>query len=104
MPTHAALKYRLKVLGVNLSEEKLDQVYEDFLVLADKKKVLHDDDLLMLAGADRAHDRHIKVDWLQATSGIGMKPSRAKNSKRLQPATVRSTRPSMPSVRLSAAM
>ncbi len=71
---HAALKYRLKVLGVNLSEEKLDQVYEDFLVLADKKKVLHDDDLLMLAGADRAHDRHIKVDWLQATSGIGMKP------------------------------
>ncbi|MBQ5984469.1 MAG: 2-isopropylmalate synthase [Bacteroidales bacterium] len=71
---HAALKFRLKSLGVNLSDEKLDHVYEDFLRLADKKKVLHDDDILMLAGADRAHDRHIKVDWLQATSGIGMKP------------------------------
>ncbi len=71
---HAALKYRLKSLGVNLSDEKLDQVYEDFLRLADKKKVIHDDDILMLAGADRAHNRHIKVEWLQATSGIGMKP------------------------------
>ena len=71
---HAALKFRLKSLGVNLSDEKLDHVYEDFLRLADKKKDLHDDDILMLAGADRAHDRHIKVDWLQATSGIGMKP------------------------------
>ncbi|MBR4756145.1 MAG: 2-isopropylmalate synthase, partial [Bacteroidales bacterium] len=41
---------------------------------ADRKKELHDDDILMLAGADRAHERHVKVDWLQATSGIGMKP------------------------------
>ena len=71
---HAALKYRLKVLGVNLSDEQLDKVYEDFLKLADKKKEIHDDDILMLAGADRAHGRHIQVDWLQATSGIGMKP------------------------------
>ena len=71
---HAALKFRLKALGVELSDEKLDKVYKDFLDLADKKKELHDDDILMLAGADRAHERHVKVDWLQATSGIGMKP------------------------------
>jgi len=71
---HAALKYRLEVLGVSLSDEKLDKVYEDFLKLADRKKEIHDDDILMLAGADRAHNHHIKVDWLQATSGIGMKP------------------------------
>ena len=71
---HAALKYRLEVLGVSLSDEKLDKVYEEFLKLADRKKEIHDDDILMLAGADRAHNHHIKVDWLQATSGIGMKP------------------------------
>ncbi len=70
----AALKYRLEVNGVRLPEEKLDQVYAEFLRLADKKKEIHDDDILMLAGADRAHDKRIKVDWLQATSGIGMKP------------------------------
>ena len=70
----AALKYRLETLGVTLDGERLDAVYQEFLKLADKKKELHDDDLLMLAGADRSRDHHIKVDWLQATSGIGMKP------------------------------
>ena len=70
----AALKYRLEVNGVKLDEGKLDEVYEQFLRLADSKKEIHDDDILMLAGADRAAGRHIKVDWLQATSGIGMKP------------------------------
>ena len=70
----AALKYRLEVNGVKLDEKKLDDVYEQFLRLADSKKEIHDDDILMLAGADRAAARHIKVDWLQATSGIGMKP------------------------------
>lgn len=71
---HAALKFRLESLGVNLDEETLNKVYQEFLKLADKKKEIHDDDILMLAGADRAKDNHIKVDWLQASSGIGMKP------------------------------
>ena len=71
---HAALKFRLEALGVKLSDERLDAVYQEFLRLADKKKEIHDDDILMLAGADRAENHHIKVDWLQATSGIGMKP------------------------------
>ena len=71
---HAALKFRLEALGVKLSEEALNNVYQEFLKLADKKKEIHDDDILMLAGADRAESHHIKVDWLQASSGIGMKP------------------------------
>ena len=70
----AALKYRLEALGVKTDTESLDKIYQDFLQLADKKKELNDDDILMLAGKERSHDRHIKVDWLQATSGIGMKP------------------------------
>lgn len=70
----AALKYRLEVLGVKTNTEILDNLYREFLKLADKKKELHDDDILMLAGEERSRDRHIKVDWLQATSGIGMKP------------------------------
>jgi len=70
----AALRFRLETLGVKLDDTRLDKVYEAFLRLADKKKEIGDDDILMLAGADRSHDHHIKVDWLQATSGIGMKP------------------------------
>ena len=59
---------------MHLSKEKLDKVYQEFLLLADKKKEINDDDILMLAGAERTGERVVKVDWLQATSGVGMKP------------------------------
>ncbi len=70
---HAALKHRLSVLGVELTSERLDEVYEAFLRLADKKKEIHDDDILVLAGADRAANRNIKMDYLQVTSGVGVR-------------------------------
>ena len=70
----AALKHRLSVLGVEMSQERLDKVYADFLVLADKKKEIHDDDILMLAGADRATNHFIKMESLQVTSGKGVRP------------------------------
>lgn len=69
----AALKNRLSVLGVQLEQEKLDQVYEEFLKLADKKKDVNDDDILVLAGADRTQNHRIKLDYLQVTSGVGVR-------------------------------
>ena len=69
----AALKHRLSVLGVDLSQEKLDKVYEEFLKLADKKKEINDDDVLVLAGADRTENHHIKLEYLQVTSGVGVR-------------------------------
>ena len=69
----AALKHRLHVLGVELEQDKLDNVYEDFLKLADKKKDITDDDILVLAGADRSVNNHIKLDYLQVTSGVGVR-------------------------------
>jgi len=71
---HAALKYRLSVLGVELEDEALDSVYKEFLKMADKKKELTDDDLLILAGKDSTTQHHIKLDYLQVSSGIGLKP------------------------------
>ncbi|MBP3228483.1 MAG: 2-isopropylmalate synthase [Bacteroidaceae bacterium] len=71
---HAALKHRLEVHGVELDEERLNKVYEEFLLLADKKKEVTDDDILMLAGADRAASRAIKVVNLQVTGGVGVRP------------------------------
>ena len=68
----AALKNRLHVLGIDLPQDKLDKVYEDFLKLADKKKDINDDDILLLAGADRSQNHRIKVDYLQVTSGVGV--------------------------------
>mgnify|MGYP000444157674 CR=1 FL=1 len=69
----AALKHRLHVLGVEMTQEKLDKVYEDFLKLADKKKDITDDDILVLAGADRNVNHHIKLEYLQVTSGVGVR-------------------------------
>ena len=70
----AALKHRLSVLGVEMSQERLDKVYADFLVLADKKKEVTGDDILVLAGADRTTMDTIKLDYLQVTSGHGVRP------------------------------
>ena len=69
----AALKHRLHILGVELDMDRLDKVYEDFLKLADKKKDITDDEILVLAGADRNDNHHIKLEFLQVTSGIGVR-------------------------------
>lgn len=69
----AALKHRLSVLGVELDNSKLDSVYEAFLKLADKKKDVNDDDVLMLVGMERNEKRRIQLDYLQVTSGVGVK-------------------------------
>ena len=69
----AALKYRLGILGIDISEDKLDKVYQEFLKLADKKKEVTDDDVLMLAGADRAEAHAVKLDFLQVTTGMGVR-------------------------------
>ena len=69
----AALKHRLSVNGVEVEGEKLDKLYEEFLKLADRKKEVTDDDILMLAGAHRAESRSIKLDYLQVTTGMGVK-------------------------------
>lgn len=69
----AALKHRLHILGVELDQDRLDKVYEDFLKLADKKKDISDDDIMVLAGADRNDNHHIKLEFLQVTSGVGVR-------------------------------
>ena len=70
----AALKFRLQVLGVDVEDEqKVDVLYQKFLKLADQKKDVTDDDILMLAGADTAENHSVKLDFLQVTSGKGVK-------------------------------
>jgi 2-isopropylmalate synthase len=70
----AALRHRLTALGVELSQEKLDSLYEAFLKLADQKKNLKDEDLLILAGRERTLTQRIVLEYLQVTSGIGVRP------------------------------
>ncbi|GHM99549.1 2-isopropylmalate synthase [Cytophagales bacterium WSM2-2] len=44
----AALKHRLSLLGHQLEGEELNTLYENFLLVADEKKEVKDEDLLML--------------------------------------------------------
>lgn len=70
----AALKYRLHVNGVDIEDEtKLDKIYKKFLDLADKKKEIGDADILLLAGADTADTHAVKLDFLQVTTGMGVR-------------------------------
>jgi 2-isopropylmalate synthase len=70
----AALKHRLELLGFELDKEKLDQVYEEFLKLADKKKEIRDDDIALLVGDATKQERRIKLDFLQVVAGKTLVP------------------------------
>ena len=67
----AALHHRLDLLGFKLEQEQLDEVYQKFLDLADKKKDVRDDDLLALVGATKGEDvsARIRLKYLQVLTG-----------------------------------
>ncbi len=65
----AALKHRLERLGYKLEGERLNQVYEQFLALADRKKDINDDDLLVLVGEERTKDKILKLEYLNVVCG-----------------------------------
>jgi 2-isopropylmalate synthase len=44
----AALKHRLELLGYQPNKAELDQLYENFLIVADEKKSVNDDDLVAI--------------------------------------------------------
>jgi 2-isopropylmalate synthase len=70
----AALKHRLDLLGIALEKDKLDEVYEEFLLLADRKKDIKEDDLLMLVGEKVKSNHRIKLDFLQVVTGKNLVP------------------------------
>ncbi|HZH73968.1 MAG TPA: 2-isopropylmalate synthase [Mariniphaga sp.] len=70
----AALKHRLELMGFELSKDKLDEIYEQFLKLADRKKDIRDDDIALLVGDATRSERRIKLDSLQVISGKGLTP------------------------------
>jgi 2-isopropylmalate synthase len=70
----AALKHRLELLGFPMDKAKLDEIYEEFLLLADKKKDIRDDDIALLVGDATRRKRRIKLNYLQVITGKDLKP------------------------------
>jgi len=72
----AALKHRLALLGYEFNKEKLDIIYEDFILLADKRKDINDSDLKKIIGAKEDKNVYrIKLVNLQVLSGNSTIPS-----------------------------
>lgn len=69
----AALLYHLERLGYKTSKEELNAVYKKFLVLADKKKDITDDDLRILMG-DKAKKESTTLTLLEVVCGTPLQP------------------------------
>lgn len=66
----AALKHRLSLLGYDLKPKELEIVYEKFLEVADRKKDVQDEDLIVLvAKDDSGQNGKIKLEHLQVLAG-----------------------------------
>ncbi|TAJ14693.1 2-isopropylmalate synthase [Marinilabiliaceae bacterium JC017] len=72
----AALKHRLQVLGYNYEGAELDNIYQKFLALADKKKDISDEDLDILIDSEQEkEDRSIRLESLQVICGKSTIPT-----------------------------
>jgi 2-isopropylmalate synthase len=70
----AALNHHLELLGFKFGKEELDDIYHRFLILADKKKDISDEDIRILAGAVFQGEKSLKLDLLQVSCGKSLIP------------------------------
>jgi 2-isopropylmalate synthase len=71
----AAFRDRLKALGYEIGDNQLNDAFRRFKDLADRKKVVYDEDIAALVDDEvgRAHER-IRLTGLHVTTGMGAKP------------------------------
>jgi 2-isopropylmalate synthase len=70
----AALKHHLERLGYEMDQAQLDDTYKKFLIMADKKKDIADDDLHELMGKNIDRKKGIKLELLQVVCGTPVHP------------------------------
>jgi 2-isopropylmalate synthase len=70
----AALNHRLELLGFNFGKEEIDDIYHRFLLLADRKKEINDEDIRILAGVVFQGEKSFKLDLLQVSCGKSLIP------------------------------
>ena len=78
-----ALKERLASLGFDLDDETLGRVFDKFKVLADKKKEVFDEDLIIIAEEElMAVPRAFELDYIHTTAGNKVLPTATVRLKR----------------------
>lgn len=72
----AALKHRLQLMGYSFEAEELDDIYQRFLDLADKKKDITEEDMEALAGSGKEKGKKpLELVSLQVVCGSSTIPS-----------------------------
>jgi len=70
------VKHRLQELGYTLSTEELEEIYERFLLVADKKKEVFDDDLIAIISDQVREIEHVyELEYLHVSCGTGVIPT-----------------------------
>ena len=70
------ISVRLQSLGYEVTENKMDYIYERFLELADKKKEIYDEDLRMIMGDKSEADLgYYNLDYLHVNLGTKTIPT-----------------------------
>ncbi len=70
----AALKYHLERLGYDLDNARVEEVYEEFLKMADQKKDIVDDDLIILVEG-KLPEGGVELQNVQVMCGDSVMPS-----------------------------
>ena len=72
----AGLRHRLKELGYTLSKEEIEQIYQRFLQIADRKKEVFDEDVAAIINDEiRVVEQVYHLDYLHVASGTGTLPT-----------------------------
>lgn len=70
------LRHRLEEIGYKLSDDELEQVYKRFLVIADRKKEVFDEDLAVIINDEiRVVEQVYQLEHLQVACGTGTLPT-----------------------------
>jgi 2-isopropylmalate synthase len=71
-----AFRHKLGELGIQLTKDELEKAYARFLKLADKKKEVYDDDLLMLVREETEdYTRAYVLDYMHVSTGTDTVPT-----------------------------
>ncbi len=71
-----AFRHHMKKLGIELAPTEIDDAFAKFIALADKKKHIYDDDLVMLARDEMADASAVYVlEYLHVTTGTSTVPT-----------------------------
>lgn len=71
-----AFKHHLTELGISLTSDERERAYKRFVALADKKKHVYDDDLLMIAHEEMIEPDHsYMLDYLHVSTGTDTVPT-----------------------------